>query len=127
MNVIFLYVMHLKTSYICDQQFREKIIKIWPLRQFYLNNTHDKLSLFDALNQWFLTFLLHGPLKVKKISTDPLFNKICYWWTPECQLKSFQRVQYFTIVIFTDPLDQACQTGGPRAACGPFACFVRPE
>jgi hypothetical protein len=24
-------------------------------------------------------------------------------------------------------LKQVCQTGGPRAACGPFACFVRPE
>jgi len=24
-------------------------------------------------------------------------------------------------------LEQACQTGGPRATCGPFACFVQPE
>jgi hypothetical protein len=24
-------------------------------------------------------------------------------------------------------LRQACQTGSPRAACGPLACFVRPE
>ncbi len=23
-------------------------------------------------------------------------------------------------------LTQACQTGGPRAACGPIACFWRP-
>ena len=32
---------------------------------------------------------------------------------------------FFLKLIFA--LDQACQTGGPRAACGPFACFVRPE
>jgi hypothetical protein len=25
-----------------------------------------------------------------------------------------------------DPLVQACQTGGPRAACGPIACLMRP-
>jgi hypothetical protein len=24
------------------------------------------------------------------------------------------------------PLYQACQTGGPRAACGPIACLMRP-
>jgi len=24
-------------------------------------------------------------------------------------------------------LRQACQTGGPRATCGTFACFVRPK
>jgi len=29
--------------------------------------------------------------------------------------------------ITIDTLIQACQTGGPRAACGPIACFVRPE
>jgi len=27
----------------------------------------------------------------------------------------------------SQPLGQACQTGGPQAACGPFACFLRPE
>ncbi len=25
-----------------------------------------------------------------------------------------------------EPLSQACQTGGPRAACGPIACLMRP-
>jgi hypothetical protein len=29
-------------------------------------------------------------------------------------------------VIFRHPLNQACQTGGPRAACSPIACPMRP-
>ncbi len=29
--------------------------------------------------------------------------------------------------VMSQLLDQACQTGGPRAACGPIACPMRPE
>jgi len=33
----------------------------------------------------------------------------------------------FSLLIKLKSLEQACQTGGPRAAFGPFAYFVRPE
>jgi len=32
-----------------------------------------------------------------------------------------------TLLWLLHPLQQACQTGGLRAKCGPFACFLRPE
>ena len=48
-------------------------------------------------------FLLHGPLEVKKNFTDLLIFKVYYWWTPEYLKRRFKRVQYFTVVVFTDP------------------------
>jgi len=41
------------------------------------------------------------------------------------------KVRFFLCFFATNEslmnlLKQPCQTGGPRAACGPFACFLRP-
>jgi len=40
--------------------------------------------------------------------------------------KTEEKTLHHSTVCIID-LDQACQTGGPRAACGHFACFLRPE
>ena len=43
-----------------------------------------------------------------------------------CKNRYFVDQWFSTFFCSLDPLNQACQTGGPRAACGPFACLMRP-
>ena len=64
------------------------------------------------LDQWFPFFAL----KVKKNSTDPYTIKEYYCWTLENLEKRFQMVQYFTFVIFEDPL---YPLHGPLVFLGP--------
>jgi len=48
-------------------------------------------------------------------------------WQYLCSGKSETKLLQSISDHFTIALEQACQTGGPRAACGPIACPMRPE
>ncbi len=47
-------------------------------------------------------------------------------WNSEKDKLSRESKVYFLFSFSINILKHACQTGGPRAACGPTACYLRP-